>query len=62
LIKALSNFCEISVNILNCHDFFPLYFYSKIGSILYNVIVNCSASGRFFPFVGLVVWAFEDEK
>jgi len=34
LIKALSTFCGISVDILTCHDFLPLYFYSKIGSIL----------------------------
>jgi len=34
LIKALSTFCGISFNILNCHEFFPLHFHSKIGSIL----------------------------
>jgi len=39
-MKALSTFCGISVNILNCHDFFPLYFYSRIDSILYNINVN----------------------
>jgi len=34
LIKALPTFCGISVNILNCRDFFPLYIFSKIGIIL----------------------------
>jgi len=52
LIKTLSTFCGISVNILNCHNFFPLHFYSKIGSILQNVNVNMFCEFQIFSLYG----------
>ena len=62
LIKALSTFCGISVNISNCHDSFLFICTRKLVVFCKMLMSTCSASFRFFRYMELVVLAFEDEK
>ena len=50
-VESFVNFCGISDNILNCHDFFSRYF-TKIGRILKNLNVNIFCEFQIFSLYG----------